>query len=1084
MPNELAPRYDPAGLERTVARQWAETKPFAAAPDDNERRYVIMMPLPNVTGALHMGHAMDNVMQDLLTRWHRMAGDNTLWMAGTDHAGIATQAVVEKRLFELEGKTRHDIGREALVERIWDWKEQYQTRIVRQQQAMGCSCDWDRQRFTMDAVCARAVQWTFFRLFRDGLIFRGTRLVNWDCHLQTAVADDEIVYETVQGHFWHLRYPVIDPRPGEPAHVVVATTRPETMLGDTAVACHPDPRAALDQLIARTRERSARAGEKDKASLEAELARLKDRRETHLEGLERLADMARDGRMVRLPLLDRPIPLICDAWAKPELGSGCVKITPGHDPNDYEVWTRHTPAIGIFNILTADGALNDVAGPYEGLDRFAAREKVVRDLKELGLLADVEDRAIEIGHSDRSKTPVEPYLSEQWFVRMGDVDGGVVCGRGTPHEFTAPGLAQAAMDAAGGVWRSPTGRHVSFHPDERYRTTYLNWLAEKRDWCISRHLWWGHRIPIWSATCASGDVEEKLDRLEAVLDREDVAVRLQRGADSTLLESGTARPRLADGETARLLVCVRETEAQADVVRDLEAAGFVRDPDVLDTWFSSGLWPHSTLGWPDPATAAVEPGQADLGACNGADDCLRYYYPGSCLVTGRDIITLWVARMVLMGLYNLGDVPFTDVFIHATILDGKGERMSKSKGNGIDPVDIIDRYGCDAMRYVLCEMQTGSQDIRLPVQAISPFTNRPVDLAEAAHGRSIFTYVCPETGKEFDVLGSLPDVPSAKLISDRFEVGRHFCNKLWNAVRFALLNCEQAPFAARRPDALPFEDRWILSRLARAGAEVDRHLAAYNPSAATSAARDFFWSELCDWYVEMIKPRLRDAAHADGVRQVLAFCIDQVLRLFHPFIPFITEFLWQRLNAQAAQRGIDRGLDVPASLSHAAWPTLPAAWRAEPLEDRVRLLQDVIRAIRDIRSRYNVPPKQPVEVRITCPGAPPDILTQGLPHVRTLAGVASLTMSADVERTPDAATAVVGDLEVSVPGVIDVERERARLNGQIEKLSGTLAGVRKKLGNEKFLSRAKPAVVEKERGKLADTEAQLATLREHLAALG
>ena len=453
-------------------------------------------------------------------------------------------------------------------------------------------------------------------------------------------------------------------------------------------------------------------------------------------------------------------------------------------------------------------------------------------------------------------------------------------------------------------------------------------------------------------------------------------------------------------------------------------------------------------------------------------------------MTGRDIITLWVARMVLMGLYNLGDVPFTDVFIHATILDGKGERMSKSKGNGIDPVDIIDRYGCDAMRYVLCEMQTGSQDIRLPVQAISPFTNRPVDLAEAAHGRSIFTYVCPETGKEFDVLGSLPDVPSAKLISDRFEVGRHFCNKLWNAVRFALLNCEQAPFAARRPDALSFEDRWILSRLARAGAEVDRHLAAYNPSAAISAARDFFWSELCDWYVEMIKPRLRDAAHADGVRQVLAFCIDQVLRLFHPFIPFITEFLWQRLNAQAAQRGIDRGLDVPASLSHAAWPALPAAWRAEPLEDRVRLLQDVIRAIRDIRSRYNVPPKQPVEVCITCPGAPPDILTQGLPHVRTLAGVASLTMSADVERTPDAATAVVGDLEVSVPGVINVERERARLNGQIEKLSGTLAGVRKKLGNEKFLSRAKPEVVEKERGKLADTEAQLATLREHLAALG
>ena len=1091
MPNELATQYDPAGLEKTIIQRWAETKPFAATPDDNAQRYVIMMPLPNVTGALHMGHAMDNVMQDMLTRWHRMLGDNALWMAGTDHAGIATQAVVEKRLFELEGKTRHDVGREALVERIWDWKEQYQARIVSQQQAMGCSCDWDRQRFTMDAVCARAVQWTFFHLFRDGLIFRGTRLVNWDCHLQTAVADDEIVYETTQGHFWHLRYPIIDPQPGEPEYVVVATTRPETMLGDTAVACHPDPRGTLEALIRKTQERLTRAGQKERAELEAEIARLEKRRDSHLPQLERLAAMAKAGRMVRLPLLERPMPLICDEWTKPELGSGCVKITPGHDPNDYEVWGRHTEEIGIINILRVDGSLNDSAGSYQGLDRFEARDKVIQDLEAQGLLEAIEDREIEIGHSDRSKTPIEPYLSEQWFVRMGDVDGGVVCGRGTDNEFVAPGLAQAALDAAEGIWRSPTGKSVSFHPDIRYRNTYINWLSEKRDWCISRQLWWGHQIPIWSGSFQGRALQEQLAWLAPYLKREDVVARLQTSDTNELLNSATLASiarQIADAMQeqiqGKILVCLRESPLQEEVVRDLEAAGFVRDPDVLDTWFSSGLWPHSTLGWPAPNTAAVEVGQSPLGKLNGSQDCLSYYYPGSCLVTGRDIITLWVARMVLMGLYNLGDVPFTDVFIHATILDGKGERMSKSKGNGIDPVDIIERYGCDAMRYVLCEMQTGSQDIRLPVQAISPFSNEPVDLAKAKHGNSIFTYVCPKTGKEFDVLGTMPDVPSAKLISERFEVGRHFCNKLWNAVRFALLNLEQASFVERKPAELSFEDRWILSRLTRAIAEVQQQLETYSPSAAISTARDFFWSELCDWYLEMIKPRLRQAGEGDSARQVLAFCIDQTLRLFHPFIPFVTDFLWQQLNAHAAPRGIESQLQTPDTISHAPWPQPNTNWQDEQLEQQVDFLQSVIRVIRDIRSQYTVPPKQRVQVRIKTVGEAPDILNKGLIHIQGLAGVESVEMAVDAKRTRDSATAVVGELEVYVLGVIDIEKEWARLNGQIKKLSGTLEGVRKKLGNEKFLSRANPEVVKKERSKLADMESQLGTLNENLAALG
>jgi len=1093
MPNELAAHYDPAGLEKTITQQWAETKPFAATPDENDQRYVIMMPLPNVTGALHMGHAMDNVMQDMLTRWHRMLGDNALWMAGTDHAGIATQAVVEKRLFELEGKTRRDIGREALVGRIWDWKEQYQTRIVSQQQAMGCSCDWDRQRFTMDKVCERAVYWTFFHLFRDSLIFRGTRMVNWDCHLQTAVADDEIIYESVQGHFWHLRYPVIDPQPGELKSVVLATTRPETMLGDTAVACHPDPRAALEELIVKTKERLSRASQKDTGELEAEIERLEQRRVTHLPQLEQLTAMAKAGRMVRLPLLDRPIPLICDEWAKPGLGSGCVKITPGHDPNDYDVWGRHQEQIGIINILSIDGTLNDNAGPYQGLDRFDAREKVVEDLESQGLLDAIEDRQIEIGHSDRSRTPVEPYLSEQWFVRMGDVDGGVVCGRGTHKEFVAPGLAQAAIDAAQGEWRSPSGRNVSFHPDIRYRNTYISWLAEKRDWCISRQLWWGHRIPIWSGKFQGQVLQDKLAWLAPYLSREDVVARLQVNDTTELLQPDSLERQIAqiaqidENAGGQILVCLREPAIQADAAGEFETAGFVRDPDVLDTWFSSGLWPHSTLGWPDPDTAAVDPEQSPLGKQHGADDCLSYYYPGSCLVTGRDIITLWVARMVLMGLYNLGDMPFTDVFIHATIMDGKGERMSKSKGNGIDPVDIIERYGCDAMRYVLCEMQTGSQDIRLPIQAISPFTNKPVDLAKAQHGSSIFTYLCPESGKEFDVLGTMPDIPAAKLISERFEVGRHFCNKLWHAVRFALLNLEQTAFVPRTPAELPFEDRWILSRLTRAIAEVQHQLEVYNPSAAISTARDFFWSELCDWYLEMIKPRLREAGEADSARQVLAFSLDQVLRLFHPFIPFITDFLWQRLGEHAAQRGIEKKLHSPESISRAQWPQVQGAWRDEQLEQRMGFLQEIIRAIRDIRSQYTVPPKQRVQVRIKTSGETPEIpeiLNDGLSHICSLASVESVEIMPDAQRTQDSATAVVGEVEVYVLGVIDADKERARLNGQIKKLSGPLEGVRKKLGNEKFLSRAKPEVVERERAKLVDMESQLNTLNEHLQALG
>ena len=479
MNKELPKHYDPVATENHIYQRWLQSGAFAAFPDERgpDKRYVIMMPLPNVTGALHMGHAMDNVMQDLLIRWHRMMGDNTLWMPGTDHAGIATQAVVEKRLFELEGKTRHDIGREALIARIWAWKDEYQQRIIKQQQMMGCSCDWDRQRFTMDAVCARAVREAFFRLFRDGLIFRGDRLVNWDCHLQTAVSDDEIVYEKVQGYFWHIRYPVIDRRDGEPEYVTVATTRPETMLGDTAVAVHPDPAGELERLAAEMQGRIAEASRKERPALEEEYERIEARRVELLPNLLKLKEMAEAGRKVMLPLLERELPLILDEWAKPELGSGCVKITPAHDPNDYDVWQRHRDEIEIINILNPDGTLNDNAGPYAGEDRFAARDRVLADLEAQGLLAMREDREIEIGHSDRSKTPIEPYLSKQWFIRTDDVEGGILCGAGTEKEFRADGLAQVAIDAG------QHGHHYRGGPPPSHDRVRQQERSASHRWC-------------------------------------------------------------------------------------------------------------------------------------------------------------------------------------------------------------------------------------------------------------------------------------------------------------------------------------------------------------------------------------------------------------------------------------------------------------------------------------------------------------------------------------------------------------------------------------------------------------------------
>ncbi len=1084
MSEEFPKHFAFAEIEARTSQRWLDANAFAAAGRDGDDTYVIMMPLPNVTGALHMGHAMDNVMQDFLIRWHRMRGENTLWQPGTDHAGIATQAVVEKRLLEFEGKTRHDIGREALVQRIWDWKDQYQARIIAQQQRMGCSADWDRQRFTMDSVCTAAVRETFFRLFRDDLIYRGNRLVNWDCHLQTAVSDDEIVTIDVKGHFWFIRYPVIDPLPGEPTHVVVATTRPETMLGDTAVACHPDPAGELGRQIERARERVAESGAKERPDLEAELERLEERERTVLPRLVALRDMALDGRHVTLPLQERAIPLILDDWAKPGLGTGCVKITPGHDPNDYDVWTRHQDEIEAVNILQPDGTLNANAGAYAGQERFEARDAVVADLQAGGLIERIEDREIPIGHSDRSKTPIEPYLSQQWFVRMSDVDGGLVMGRGTPHEFRTPGLAQAAMDAVDGSWTTDTGKRLEFHPDpERYAATYLAWLREKRDWCISRQLWWGHRIPIWSASLDAAAVGQLADALAPAA--ADVELRVVT-PDERILDGEAARGLEGEGPFA-VQVCPRGEDVEERLEAVIARFGFLREDDVLDTWFSSALWPFSTLGWPDPATAPILEGQSRLGAEGDRASALDTYYPGSCLVTARDIITLWVARMLVAGLYNLGDVPFTDCFIHANIQDGKGERMSKSKGNGIDPVDIIDRYGTDALRYVLCEMQSGTQDIRLPVQAISPFspdgTEELIDLATAKHGRSVFTFLDPRTGGEFDVLGTVESLPKATMISDRFDVGRAFCTKLWNAARFAFLSVGEHRWEPVEWGELEDEDRWILSRLSRTVGATDGQMRAYNPSAATGIAREFFWSDFCDWYIEMIKPRLYDEARAPVARTVVSLVLDQIIRLFHPFVPFITEALWEQLNALVPTRGLTEALPGAAMVIHARWPEAHPSWEDDAVEADFSLARDVIRGIRNIRAKYNIPPKRKLPVAIKAPAAIQPVLERLEPHIVSQAFASSVVVADAPERGATTATDVIGDLEVYVEGVFDPAQERKRLLKEQARLEKQVAQSARKLGNPGFLAKAPPAVVEKERGRLADEQGQLAAIQAMLADL-
>ncbi len=1026
-------RFDHSEAQR-IYESWERAGYFHGEPDPERRPYSIVIPPPNVTGALHLGHALNNTLQDVQIRMKRMQGYSVLWMPGTDHAGIATQAVVERRLKEEENLTRHDLGREKLIERIWQWKDQYETRILNQLKQMGCSCDWRRTRFTLDGTCARAVRHTFFDLFSKGLIYRGKRLVNWDTFLQTAVSDDEVFHSPIKGHFWHFRYPVIDPRPGEPTHVTIATTRPETLLGDTAVPVHPDPATQRNKNGAALLHNLGKAAGKEGDPIQTQLDNIRQRKTTMLSHLEQLRDMAKDGRKVLLPLMDRPIPLVADTWAKPELGSGCVKITPAHDANDYAVWTRQ-PEIGAINILNPDGTLNGEAGRYQGLTMKQARKAVVADLEAAGLLAEIEDREIELAHSDRSKTPIEPYLADQWFVKMDQ-------------------LAQSAMDAV-------TDGRVTIYPP-RYTKGYLDWLGEKRDWPVGRQLWWGHQIPIWSKY--SNDEEHHSQLVAELRQQPAIAdgsvpyqVDLNAEYDATNAES----------RYAVIHVCLNEDAS--DLEQAFEALGYVREDDVLDTWFSSALWPHSTLGWP------------------AATEQLKYFYPTSTLITSRDIITLWVARMVLMGLNNMNEVPFKEVFIHPKILDGYGETMSKSKGNGVDPLDVIDKFGPDALRFGLAYLTTDTQDVRMPVQFECPHCDTLMD--QTKKNRELPRVACKSCGKEFSTQWARKEadaaLPRGAVVSERFELARNFCNKLWNASRFALMNLSGYVAGPVADADLAVEDRWLLSRLATVTAEVTASLESYHYAEAARALYDFAWDDFCSFYVEMAKDRLQDESSRIVAQRVLAHTLDALLRLLHPIIPFITEEVWQLLGRAAPQRGLADPQAAAASVMLAPWPKADTARQDAHIEQQFARFQAALGAVREIRSRQNIAPKETVEFCIRCDDETVALLKPMSAYFESMAKAASTGMGPETA-APETNAAIMADgmeVYVDLKNFIDVDAEIKRLELLEKKQVGLIGGKEKKLSNENFTSRAPADVVQRERESLAELQEQLKATREALQRL-
>ncbi|MFB4202462.1 Valine--tRNA ligase [wastewater metagenome] len=919
--------YDPRAIEPRWYETWERNGYFA--PSGQGEPYSIMIPPPNVTGTLHMGHAFQDTIMDTLTRFQRMRGRNTLWQPGTDHAGIATQMVVERQLAG-EERTRHDLGREAFVERIWQWREESGGTIQNQLRRMGASVDWSRERFTMDEGLSAAVRETFVRLYREGLIYRGKRLVNWDPVLHTAVSDLEVESKEEKGHIWHMRYPMADGS----GHVVVATTRPETMLGDTAVAVHPE-----------------------------------DERYRHLIG-----------HRIRLPLVEREIPVIADDYVDPEFGSGCVKITPAHDFNDYQVGLRHD--LEQINVLTPSAAINDNAPEaYRGLDRYEARKRVVADLDAAGLLERVEDHTLMVPRGDRSGAVIEPYLTNQWFVDLTreELPDGRPGGR---RMITRPAIEAVS-----------SGR-IRFIPGN-WDKTYFNWLEDIQDWCISRQIWWGHRIPAWYD------------------------------------EAGN--------------VYVGHDEAETRAFHGLgNEVTLTRDDDVLDTWFSSALWPFSTLGWPEDT------------------DALRTFYPTSVLVTGFDIIFFWVARMIMMGLKFMDDVPFHEIYIHGLVRDADGQKMSKSKGNVLDPIDIIDGIDLESL---VAKRTSGLMQPQLAPK-IEKQTRRHFPEGIAAHGTDAlrFTFASlATTGRDvvFDM--------------GRVEGYRNFCNKLWNAARYVLMNTEGEDTGVDGGEvSLSHADRWIISRLQRAEAAVIDGLEGYRLDLAAQALYEFIWDEYCDWYLELSKPVLQNAGEAErrGTRRTLVRVLEAVLRLAHPFMPFITEEIWQRVAPLAGVEG--------ETIMRQPYPAPETAREDSEAEAEIAWVQQVILGVRRIRGEMNISPNRALPVLLV--NASETDRARVARHRDYLAALARLESVDFVARddAPESAIALIGEMELLVPmaGLIDKAAELARLDKERGRLAKDHERVSAKLANENFVSRAPESVVQKERDRLAELESALARLNE------
>ena len=881
MKKELPKVYEPREVEGRVYEMWEKNGCFEGHRDPDKRPFTIVMPPPNVTGQLHMGHAMDCTLQDILIRFKRMQGYAALWVPGTDHAGIATQIKVEEELRVKEGLTRYDLGREKFLERVWAWKHQYGDRIVAQQKKLGASCDWDRARFTMDEGCSKAVRETFCELYEKGLIYKGSRIINWCPHCVTALSDAEVEYVDKPGHLWHMRYPLADGS----GYLVVATTRPETMMGDTGVAVNPN-----------------------------------DERYQHLVG-----------KTCILPLMNREIPIVADDYVEMDFGTGCVKMTPAHDPNDFEVGLRHN--LETIRVLDDNGVVNANGGKYEGMDRYEARKAVVADLETLGLLEKVEDYSHNVGTCYRCHNDVEPIISAQWFVKMQP-------------------LAKEAL-------RVVNEGETKFVPD-RFAKTYTNWMENVHDWCISRQLWWGHQIPVWYCD----------DCGHMTVSRQDPTVCEKCGS----------------------------THIQ-------------RDPDVLDTWFSSALWPFSTLGWP-----------------NESSEDFKYFYPTDVLVTGYDIIFFWVARMIFSACEHTGKPPFHTVFIHGLVRDDKGRKMSKSLGNGIDPLEMADQYGADALRFNLITGNSPGNDMRF--------------------------------------------------YTERCEAMRNFANKIWNASRFLMMNltidrCEL-------PGRLELEDKWILSKLNSVIPEVTENMERYELGVAAQKVYDFIWDSYCDWYIELTKTRLQGEDEDSKLRaqQVLCYVLTETLKLLHPFMPFITEEIWQALPHSGDYLMLQQ------------WPQHRAELDFPEEEKAMELIMDAIRGVRARRAEMNVPPSK--KAQLTVSTLERAVFEQGIPFLKRLAYASDVTVEGVADAGSDDAMTAQGMVTVTTHAarlfmplaeLVDLEKEKARIEKELKKNRAELDKLEAKLGNPGFVNKAPAHVVEAEQDRAEKLRALLAKLEESAASM-